>query len=104
MNNTIIDAPPTGGRLDLARVFRPVRIALLTISDTRDEETDTSGTILADRIQTSGHSLAERAIVADNIEAIRSRVLAWCNGGLIDAIITTGGTGLCHTRGYSPAL
>jgi molybdopterin adenylyltransferase len=94
MTETSDPLPPEGGRLDLARAFRPVRIAVLTISDTRDVETDTSGTILTDRIQAAGHIVADRAIVADTIADIRETVLAWCKEGKTDVIITTGGTGL----------
>lgn len=83
-----------GGRIDESRPFRPVRVAVLTISDTRDEESDTSGNILADRVTGAGHDLAERAIVPDDIERIRGQVRAWVASGGIDAIVTTGGTGI----------
>lgn len=83
-----------GGRIDESRAFRPVRVAVLTISDTRDEESDTSGNILADRVTGAGHDLAERAIVPDDIERIRGQVRAWVASGGIDAIVTTGGTGI----------
>jgi molybdopterin adenylyltransferase len=94
MTDTSTQMPPDGGRLELARAFKPVRIAVLTISDTRDAETDTSGAILTDRISAAGHVLADRAIVADAIDAIRAKILAWCDSGTTDVIITTGGTGL----------
>jgi molybdopterin adenylyltransferase len=94
MTTAPTDLPPEGGRLDLARAFKPVRIAILTISDTRDEETDTSGTILTDRVLASGHILAARAIVADDIVAIQNQTRTWCDSGTIDVIISTGGTGL----------
>ena len=83
-----------GGRYDEAAPFSPVRVAVLTISDTRDEESDTSGHLLAERVTGAGHVLADKAIVADDIEAIRARVKAWTTSGQIDAIVTTGGTGL----------
>jgi molybdenum cofactor biosynthesis protein B len=83
-----------GGRIDEALAVKPVRIAVLTVSDTRDEETDTSGDVLADRITGAGHILEARAIVPDDIEAIRGKVRSWIDGGEVDAIITTGGTGL----------
>jgi molybdenum cofactor biosynthesis protein B len=83
-----------GGRYDEAAPFAPVRIAVLTVSDTRDEESDTSGTLLAERVTGAGHELAERAIVADDVEAIRRRIKAWTASRCIDAIVTTGGTGL----------
>lgn len=83
-----------GGRYDAVAPFTPVRIAVLSVSDTRDEETDTSGAILAERVQSAGHVLAGRDIVPDNVEAIRARLLRWIDSGEVDAIVTTGGTGL----------
>ena len=74
--------------------FQPVRIAVMTVSDTRTLETDTSGQLLAERIEDAGHKLADRAIVKDDISAVRARVLAWIDTPEIDVIITTGGTGL----------
>ena len=71
-----------------------MRVAVLTISDTRDEESDTSGHLLADRVTAAGHALADKAIVADSIEAIRARIKGWTASGEVDAIVTTGGTGL----------
>ncbi len=75
------------------RPFIPVGIAVLTVSDTRTPGTDKSGTILAQRIETAGHRLADRAIVADDISAIREKVLSWTSDPAIDVVITTGGTG-----------
>ena len=83
-----------GGRYDQAAAFAPVRVAVLTISDTRDEESDTSGHVLAERITGAGHVLVDRAIVADEVDAIRARIKAWTTAGAVDAIVTTGGTGL----------
>ncbi len=83
-----------GGRFDAAAPFSPVRVAVLTISDTRDEESDTSGHLLAQRVAGAGHVLADRGIVADDVDAIRARVKSWAASGAIDAIVTTGGTGL----------
>ena len=83
-----------GGRIDTARRFVPVRIAVLTVSDTRDEESDTSGQVLADRVTGAGHVLADRAIVRDDVDEIRARILAWVDSGGIDAVISTGGTGI----------
>lgn len=83
-----------GGRLDEALTKTPVRIAILTVSDTRDAADDTSGNILAERIAAAGHPLADRAIERDDVEAIRSRVLGWVQSGDVDVILTTGGTGL----------
>jgi molybdenum cofactor biosynthesis protein B len=89
----IAPLPTRGGRIDESRPFKPVRIAVLTVSDTRDEESDTSGHILADRVTGAGHILAGRDLVRDDIDAIRARVLGWIDEGA-EAIITTGGTGL----------
>jgi len=83
-----------GGRIDPACSVTSVRIAVLTVSDTRDEGDDTSGDILADRIRGAGHELAGRAIVPDDIETIRERVQAWIASGNVDVVLTTGGTGL----------
>lgn len=90
-------SPPSnrsGSRIDENLPFTPVRIAVLSISDTRDEETDTSGDILARRVTDSGHTLAVRAIVPDDVDAIRIRVRGWIATDQCDVIITTGGTGL----------
>lgn len=73
---------------------RRVSIAILTVSDTRDDETDTSGAYLAEAIERAGHRLADRRIVPDDRQAIQDAVLAWTEGGEVDVAITTGGTGL----------
>jgi len=83
-----------GGKIDETRPFKPVRVAVLTISDTRDEESDTSGDILANRITGAGHELAGRAIVPDDVGQIQTQVNTWVNSGQVDAIVTTGGTGI----------
>lgn len=85
---------PIGGKIAEDLVFTPVRIAVLTISDTRDVESDTSGQVLADRVTAAGHLLAARDIVKDDVDQIRERVLSWVEAGEADVIITTGGTGL----------
>ena len=74
--------------------FVPVRIAVLSVSDSRTLETDASGTYLAGAIEVAGHVLAGRAIVADDRDRIRAAVRAWIEDPAIDAVITTGGTGL----------
>ncbi|MBA3666714.1 MAG: molybdenum cofactor biosynthesis protein B [Sphingomonas sp.] len=71
-----------------------VRIALLTVSDSRTSETDTSGAILADRIVAAGHELGSRRIVPDNVTAIRAAANEWIDDPEVDVIISTGGTGL----------
>jgi molybdopterin adenylyltransferase len=79
--------------IDESIPFYPLRIAVLTVSDTRTKETDKSGTILAERLIAAGHELAGKAIVTDDIEAIRSQVRAWADDLEIDVVISTGGTG-----------
>ncbi|MDP9102398.1 MAG: molybdenum cofactor biosynthesis protein B [Pseudomonadota bacterium] len=86
--------PGSASRIDESLPFKPVRIAVLSISDTRDAETDTSGNVLAERIAGAGHILAVRTIVPDDVDAIRSRVRAWISTDQCDVVITTGGTGL----------
>ncbi len=73
--------------------FVPLSIAVLTVSDTRSLEDDKSGATLAERLTKAGHKLGDRAIVPDDVEAIRQKVRAWIADPAIDAIITTGGTG-----------
>jgi molybdenum cofactor biosynthesis protein B len=73
--------------------FVPVRFALLTVSDTRNLSEDKSGALLAERIEGAGHTLAARAIVKDDVRAIRGKVRGWIKDKKIDAVITTGGTG-----------
>src|SRR5438552_14868242 len=73
-----------------ARTFIPVRIAVLTISDTRTLDNDTSGQTLADRIAEAGHQLSARKIIKDDVRAIRHVVRDWTNRNDIDAMISTG--------------
>ncbi len=80
--------------VDPARPFKPIAIAVLTVSDSRDIATDTSGALLADRIATAGHRLAARVVVKDEVAAIAAQLNAWIDTAQVDAIITTGGTGL----------
>ncbi len=86
--------PAPGGRLDTDRAFKPVNIAVLTVSDTRTEDTDTSGHILAERVKEAGHKLADKKIVPDNETIIQDVVGAWIRDEAIDVVISTGGTGL----------
>lgn len=79
--------------VDESLTFYPLRIAVLTVSDTRDEQTDKSGALLAEWLQKAGHELAGKAIVKDDIEAIRDQVRAWSSDPEVDVIISTGGTG-----------
>lgn len=73
--------------------FYPLGMAVLTISDTRNEETDTSGALLVDRLSAAGHDLRDRAIVRDDIDAIRAVLQRWIADPEIEIILTTGGTG-----------
>ena len=75
------------------RPFIPVRIAVLTVSDTRTLADDKSGQTIVDRIAEAGHMLADRAIVTDDRDKIRDKVLAWSKDEGVDVVITTGGTG-----------
>ena len=79
--------------IDESLIFHPLRIAVLAISDTRTEATDTSGALLAGRLTGAGHELAARKLVPDDIEAIRGIVRQWSDDPGVDVIITTGGTG-----------
>jgi len=79
--------------IDESLTFHPLRVAVLTISDTRTEESDGSGALLADRLTGAGHELAGKAIVADDVETIRARVQARADDPQIDVILSTGGTG-----------
>lgn len=79
--------------IDESLIFYPLRIAVLTVSDTRDEQTDKSGALLADRLQQAGHELAGKSIVKDEVEAIRRQVRSWSDDPQLDVIISTGGTG-----------
>lgn len=80
-------------RIDDSRPFIPVRIAVLTVSDTRTHTDDRSGSTLAELISDSGHELRERAIVTDDVGKIRGKVQEWIADPQIDVVITTGGTG-----------
>ena len=79
--------------IDEALTFYPLRIAVLTVSDTRNESTDTSGALLAERLTAAGHELAAKAIVTDEVDAIRKQILEWVAEPDTDVILSTGGTG-----------
>jgi molybdenum cofactor biosynthesis protein B len=83
-----------GNRLDETRPFLPVRIAVLTVSDTRDLAQDRSGDALAARIADAGHQLAQRKICRDEADDIEKILRAWIADPAIDCVITTGGTGI----------
>ncbi|MAY20856.1 MAG: molybdenum cofactor biosynthesis protein B [Erythrobacteraceae bacterium] len=80
--------------IDESRTFTPINIAVLTVSDTRTAEDDTSGDILAARIEAAGHTLAARTIVKDDAGLLSAQFETWIDDPAIDAIVSTGGTGL----------
>jgi molybdenum cofactor biosynthesis protein B len=79
--------------IDEGLTFYPLRIAVLTVSDTRTEESDKSGALLVERLSAAGHELAGKAIVRDEVESIRDQVRSWADDPQVDVIISTGGTG-----------
>ena len=81
-------------KIDDSRPFLPVNIAVLTVSDSRTLDTDTSGQVLVDRLTEAGHRLADRAIVTDDTSAIVDRLKAWIANADVDVVIATGGTGI----------
>ena len=80
--------------IDQSAVFIPVRIAVMTISDTRGPNDDRSGDTLVDRLTGAGHVLADRAIVTDDVGLIVEQLARWIDDPQIDCVITTGGTGV----------
>ena len=80
-------------KIDEARPFIPVRIAILTMSDTRSLAEDRSGNALAEMIREAGHDVADRALVKDDVAQIRAKVQGWIADPTVDVVITTGGTG-----------
>jgi len=74
--------------------FVAINVAVLTVSDTRNETTDTSGRLLSDRVKQAGHHLVEKRIVPDDPETIRSTMQTWCDDTNVDVVISTGGTGI----------
>lgn len=80
--------------IDESKTFIPVRIAVLTVSDTRTEHDDVSGDALAARIGDAGHEVAARKLLRDDAAAIQAAMKEWIADGSVDAVITTGGTGL----------
>jgi molybdenum cofactor biosynthesis protein B len=86
------------------REFRPLAIAVLTVSDTRTDETDKSGALLCERATSSGHRIAEKRIVKDDVYAIRAVVSAWIADPSVEVVITTGGTGVTGRDGTPEAV
>ena len=79
--------------IDESLTFHPLRIAVLTVSDTRDAGSDRSGALLAERLTGAGHVLADKAIVPDEVEAIQEVLRRWISDEEVEVILTTGGTG-----------
>ena len=86
------------------RAFLPLEIAVLTVSDTRNEETDKSGALLAGRVRDSGHKLADKRIVPDDIYQIRAVVSQWIASDAVQVLISTGGTGVTGRDGTPEAV
>ncbi|WP_405235145.1 molybdenum cofactor biosynthesis protein B [Lentisalinibacter orientalis] len=84
--------------------FVPLSIAVLTVSDSRTEETDKSGRLLVERLEKHGHRLAEKRIIADDVYRIRAVVAGWIADDEVDAVITTGGTGVTGRDGTPEAV
>ena len=86
------------------REFKPLHIAVLVVSDSRTEKTDKSGKLLIARLEAAGHKLHEKRIVPDDIQQIRAAVANWCADADVDAVITTGGTGVTGRDGTPEAV
>jgi len=84
--------------------FVPLNIAVLTVSDSRNEETDKSGRLLAERLTAAGHRLAEKRIVPDDVYRIRAVVAGWIADSGVEVVITTGGTGVTGRDGTPEAV
>ena len=80
--------------IDQRKNFIPVRIALMTVSDTRTLKDDKSGSVLAERIEISGHQVVSRKLIRDDRQKIRSQLASWIKSETVDVVISTGGTGL----------
>lgn len=86
------------------RQFVPLEIAVLTISDTRTDDTDTSGKLLCDRVLAAGHRVCEKRICRDDIYAIRALVCQWIADSGVNVVLTTGGTGVTGRDGTPEAV
>lgn len=82
--------------IDESRTFRPLSLAILTVSDTRTAENDTSGDTLQERAESAGHTVAARALIRDSQSAISDQIMTWAQDPDIDVVLTTGGTGLTY--------
>ncbi len=91
-------------KIDTSRDFIPVSIAVLTISDSRTEDNDKSGGLLVGRVEKSGHRVADKKIVPDDIHQVRAQVCQWIVDSEIQVILTTGGTGVTGRDGTPEAI
>ncbi len=91
-------------KIDTSRDFIPVSIAVLTISDSRTEDNDKSGGLLVGRVEKSGHRIADKMIVPDDIHQVRAQVCQWIVDSGIQVILTTGGTGVTGRDGTPEAI
>jgi molybdenum cofactor biosynthesis protein B len=89
---------------DTPRELIPLQVAILTVSDSRTEATDTSGALLADRVSKAGHRVHARLIVKDDIYAIRAAVSGWIADSTVEVVISTGGTGITGRDGTPEAV
>lgn len=80
--------------IDLERPFRPLNLAVLTVSDSRTLDQDKSGDVLVERLRASGHHLADRTLVRDDAELIAAQLRRWIEDSKIEVVISTGGTGV----------
>jgi molybdenum cofactor biosynthesis protein B len=87
-----------------SRPFKPLNIAVLAVSDTRNETTDKSGALLVERVRAAGHTLAAKTIVRDDIYAIRAIVSTWIADASVEVVISTGGTGITGRDGTPEAI
>jgi len=90
--------------MTIKKNFIPLNIAVLTISDTRNEDTDQSGKLLMKRIEDAGHNSFEKKIVCDNLDQIREATSTWIKNEDIDVVLTTGGTGITGRDGTPEAI
>jgi molybdenum cofactor biosynthesis protein B len=86
------------------KAFIPLDIAVLTVSDTRTPDTDTSGDLLVERLQQAGHRLADRALIADDIYRLRAQVSQWIADPEVQVVLMTGGTGFSHRDSTPEAI
>ncbi len=99
-----MSSPSTSAHRSAAAGGPPVRVAILTVSDTRTQETDKSGALIRARIEAAGHVVASYAILPDEPAQISAHVLALVEGGGVDAILTNGGTGIASRDGTYEAI